>query len=233
MSWLDELNATLEGEGFIGPDANKRVIVQDGLHNSWLFNQAVRHSNLRYLKHCIDPFSETAGWNTVLGPKLIKNLVQGSMRKNSLSLLQTAFFLLSLGSIAGETVVIDCMKERLCVLCLESLSGSSWWVMKEDFSELVRQFVDEILRRTIIKTLEPTSYKALKRHAIELASWDEVSSAGLASFLSPADRMEAEMKAAARLTTAVRESWYAVTANNPFSRRRRRSRETDDTGGNI
>src|SRR6187402_1111311 len=91
MGWLDEMNATLEAQGFRGPELPKedeRAKLAQGIRNTWLFNNALRYSGLLYLKHCIDPFADTEKWNLKLGPRLVANLSQGSVRRNALKFLE-------------------------------------------------------------------------------------------------------------------------------------------------
>jgi hypothetical protein len=108
MTWLDEMNDTLEQEGVRGPERPERDekarLVSD-IRNTWLFNNALRHLGLMYLKHYINPFVDTDKWNLKLEPRLVTNMAEGSVRRNLLAFLQSAFFLLSLRLIKGDTIV--------------------------------------------------------------------------------------------------------------------------------
>lgn len=48
------------------------------------------------------PVVDTDKWNLVLGPRLVASLSGGSVGRNELRFLQSAFFMISLGSIRGD-----------------------------------------------------------------------------------------------------------------------------------
>jgi hypothetical protein len=51
MDWLDEMNSTLEAQGFSGPELpeeDERAKLAQGIRNAWLFNNALRYSGLLY-----------------------------------------------------------------------------------------------------------------------------------------------------------------------------------------
>ncbi|KAH7354678.1 hypothetical protein BKA65DRAFT_592827 [Rhexocercosporidium sp. MPI-PUGE-AT-0058] len=205
MEWLDEMNFTLEAEGITGPErpeSDLRVKHRQGLRNTWLFNNALRASGLLYLKHCIDPFADTEKWNLRLGPRLVANLAQGSvrcMRASAFKLLESAFFLLSLGSLRGETPVdftgnSTCsdtyIDQPLCFCILHPFADEKSWVQDASLYQLARQFMDEVLRKTDVQKLKPGLYTQVKRLCRKLKA-NNVSSAGLDSFLRDADRRHA------------------------------------------
>jgi hypothetical protein len=204
MGWLDEMNCTLENEGFRGPEWSKSVekarLVR-GVRNSWLFSNALRYSGLMYLKHCIGPFADSDKWDLNLGPRLVANLVEGSVRRNSLKFLQSAFFLLSLGSMKGETIVdfsgtknwyTVCRDKSICFCVFRILREEKWWIKDEPFYQLARRFIDELLRRTDARKLEKKSYREVAGFC-RILRQREVSSAGLASFLRAVECAEAAL----------------------------------------
>jgi hypothetical protein len=200
MSWLDEMNDTLEKEGFQGPYWYIEMRLEKGVRSGWLFNNALRYSGLMYLKHCIDPFTDTEKWNLELGPRLVMNLTEGGLRTNNLQRFQSAFFLLSLGSISGETVAHGSgagvpKGESLCLTVFFVLAENLWWAKDQPFCQLARQFIDDMLRRTDMQKLKPSSYQRLVRFCRKLQKEREVSSAGLVSFLGDVDRSEPEPEA--------------------------------------
>lgn len=211
MNWLDEMNSTLEAEIFQGPELpreDERAKSAQGIRNTWLFNNALRHSGFLYLKHCIEPFADTEKWTLKLGPRLVSNLSQGSVIKNDIKLLESAFFLLSLGSMKGETIVnftgnstwpSACDGESLCFCILHPFAEDKTWVKNETFYQLARQFIDEVLRRTETSKLKPRSYIKVEGFCSTMRDQYHVSSAGIDSFLRNADLMYTAEKEAIRV----------------------------------
>lgn len=217
MEWLDEMNSTLEAQGFMGPELPKedeRAKLAQGIRNTWLFNNALRYSGLLYLKHCIDPFADTEKWNLKLGPRLVANLSQGSVRRNAPKLLESAFFLFSLGSMRGETIVdfsgnsswpTVCKDQSLCFCVLHPFADDKSWVKDESFYQLARQFIDEVLHRTDVQKLEPRSYIKVEEFCRTMREQHHVSSAGLDSFLRDSDLMYATEKEAIKVDEQTRK----------------------------
>ncbi|KAG4428637.1 hypothetical protein IFR05_015881 [Cadophora sp. M221] len=173
MDWLDEMNSTLEAEGIDGPE--------------------LPESDER------NAFEESATLGSLITrPRLVANLSQGSvrsMRVTGLKYLESAFFLLSLGSIRGETIVDftgnssrirPYVSRPLCFCILDPFADDKSWAQHQPFYQLARQFIDEFLRRTDVQKLTPSSYAAVEKFCKTIVA-NKVSSAGLDSFLRDAD----------------------------------------------